>query len=80
VFLKKGAKEALKFLDRPDLTKALLEATIAQLSQALTEAIAKIQYNDVQDLQKNPTSETNQALLEVQDTLDTFLTSLNRNE
>jgi len=80
IFLKKGAKEAIKFLDRPDLTKALLEATIAQLAQALTEAIAKIQYSDVQELQQNPTSETNQALLEVQDTLDTFLTSLDRNE
>jgi hypothetical protein len=79
-FLKKGAKEAIKLLDRPDLSKALQEATIAQLAQALAEAILKIPYSEVQDLQKEPTSNTNQALLEVQDTLNTFLTSLERNE
>lgn len=80
IFLKKGAKEAIKFLDRPDLNKALEEATIAQLAQALAEAILKIPYAQVQELQKEPTSNTNQALLEVQDTLDTFLTSLERDE
>ena len=80
VFLKKGAKEAIKFLDRPDLTKALQGATIGQLAQALSEAILKIPYAEVQELQRNPTSDTNQALLEAKDTLDTFLTSLERNE
>ena len=80
IFLKKGAKEAIRHLERPDLNKALLDATIAQLSQALSESILKISYAQVQELQKEPTSDTNQALLEVQDTLDTFLASLDRNE
>lgn len=80
VFLKKGAREAIKFLDRPDLSKALQEATIAQLSQALAEAINGIQFAQYEELRKNPTSETNQALLEAQDALNTFMTKLDANE
>ena len=80
VLLKKGAKEAFKFLDRPDLSKALQEASISQLSQALAEAINSIQFAQYEELRKNPTSETNQALLEAQDALNTFMTKLANNE
>jgi DNA-binding IscR family transcriptional regulator len=62
------------------LSKALQEATIAQLSQALAEAINSIQFAQYEELRKNPTSETNQALLEAQDALNTFLAKLDVNE
>ena len=80
VFLKKGAREAIKFLDRPDLSKALKEATIAQLCQALAEAINIIQFAEFEDLRKDPSSDTNQALLEAQDALNTFIAKVESNE
>jgi hypothetical protein len=80
VFLKKGALEAIKVLDRPDLSKALQEATLAQLCQALAESINKISFVEVQELQKNTSGDTYQALLEAQDALDSFLKNIQPNE
>jgi hypothetical protein len=80
VFLKKGALEAIKVLDRPDLSKALQEATLAQLAQALAEAINKIPFSQAMEMEKDPTSDTNQALLEAQDALNTFIASIQPNE
>jgi hypothetical protein len=80
IFLKKGATAAIKVLDRPDLNKALQEATLAQLAQALAEAINKISFAEVQALQNDPTSDTNQALLESQDALNTFMLNIQPNE
>lgn len=80
IFLKKGAKEAIKVLDRPDLSKALQEASLAQLCQALAESINKISFADVKELQKNTTGDTYQALLEAQDALDAFMKNIEANE
>ena len=80
VFLKKGAVEAIKVLDRPDLSKALLEATLAQLAQALAEAINKVPFATAKELEGDPTSETNQALLEAQDALNAFIASIQSGE
>jgi hypothetical protein len=38
-FFSDGAREALKLLDKPDLSKALTEARVEQLAQALTAAV-----------------------------------------
>jgi hypothetical protein len=76
VFLKKGAVEAIKVLDRPDLSKALQDATLAQLAQALAEAINKIPFATAKELESDPTSDTNQALLEAQDALNTFIAKM----
>lgn len=80
IFLKKGAAEAIKVLDRPDLSKALQEATLAQLCQAVAEAINKISFAQVQELQKDTTSDTYQALLEAQDAINSFMTNIQPNE
>ena len=80
VFLKKGALEAIKVLDRPDLSKALLEATLAQLAQALAEAINKVPFAQAKELENDPTSDTNQALLEAQDALNAFIASIQPSE
>lgn len=80
VFLKKGALEAIKVIDRPDLSKALQEATLAQLAQALAEAINKIPFAQAKELEKDPTSDTNQALIEAQDALNSFIASIQPNE
>jgi len=72
VFLKKGALEAIKVLDRPDLSKALQDATLAQLCQALAESINKISFADVQELQKNTAGDTYQALLDAQVVNDNY--------
>jgi hypothetical protein len=76
VFLKKGATEAIKTLERPDLSKALQEASIGQLSQALSEAINKIPYTHFEEIKKDSGSDTFQALVEAQDKLNAFMASL----
>ncbi|HEV7511426.1 MAG TPA: hypothetical protein VGO27_06985 [Candidatus Acidoferrum sp.] len=78
IFLTKGSKEALKVLERPELDKALREASIAQLAQALSQALSSIPYSDVLELKNDPTSKTLRELQEVQDSVDTFLTSIER--
>ena len=80
IFLKKGAAEAIKVLDRPDLSKALQEATIGQLAQALAQAINTIQFAQVQELQKDPSSDTNQALLDAQEALNTLIANVQGDE
>jgi hypothetical protein len=80
VFLKKGAQEALRMLDRPDLSKALQDATLAQLAQALAVAINKVPFAVAKELEKDPTSDTNQALIEAQDALNNFIASIQPSE
>jgi hypothetical protein len=80
VFLKKGAREAIKTLDRPDLSSALREATVIQLAQALSEAINRIPYSEVRELEEDPASDANQTLLDTQDAVNTFISSLKKDE
>jgi hypothetical protein len=80
IFLKRGASEAIKVLDRPDLSKALQDATIGQLAQALAQAINTIQFTQVQELQKDPSSDTNQALLDAQEALNTLIANVQGDE
>lgn len=64
VFLKKGMREALKTLDRPDLDVQIRQASLAQLARALTENIRKLEYAEVKRLKDNPDDETADALVD----------------
>jgi hypothetical protein len=76
IFLKKGALEAIKVLDKPELDKILQEASIPQLSQALTEAINKILYTTFEELKSNPASDAHQTILDAQEALNDFVAKL----
>lgn len=80
VFLKKGASEAIKVLDRPDLSKALLDASISQLAQALADALRGISFAQAMELQNDPSSEAYQALIDAQEALNGFLGNIQANE
>jgi len=64
LFLKKDAKKAMEALDRPDLNKALVDANIDQLSQALSRAIYALPWTEALRLRKDPGSEMAQNLAE----------------
>ena len=74
-FLKDGAKQAEKLLDKPDLSKTLAEATIGQLAQALSQAIYGINWVEAKRIKGNERSETGEALVELQSVLAQFLES-----
>jgi hypothetical protein len=63
-FLKDGAREAMKHIEKPDLSKALTEAQIDQLAQALTSAIYDFNWQEAERIRKNPSDERAQALNE----------------
>jgi len=73
VFFKKGAAEARKFLDRPDLSKALEEATIEQLARALADAINKAKHAEIVEIQSDPNGQTFEFLLEARDAVKTII-------
>ena len=64
IFLKKDAKKAMDALERPDLDKALVDANIDQLSQALSRAIYALPWTEAEKLRKDPGSELAQNLNE----------------
>lgn len=64
IFLKKNAKAAMEALDRPDLDKALVDAKIEQLAEALSQAIYKLPWHEAEKLRKEPGSDLSQALAE----------------
>ncbi|MDA1370239.1 MAG: hypothetical protein O2971_05710 [Proteobacteria bacterium] len=53
VFLTEGAKKAISFIDRPELVKELLEATLEELCYAVQEKIRIIQYEDMKRLRED---------------------------
>ena len=64
IFLKRDAKKAMEALDRPDLDRALVDANIDQLSQALSRAIYALPWTEAERLRKDPGSELAQNLNE----------------
>ena len=62
IFLKRDAKKAMEALDRPDLDRALVDANIDQLSQALSRAIYALPWTEAERLRKDPGSELAQNL------------------
>jgi hypothetical protein len=75
VFLKDGAKAAIPMLGKPDMSKALKEATIAQLAQALSQAVYGLSWKEAQRIQSNQSAETAQALNEALSALSDFMNS-----
>lgn len=57
VFLSKGAREAIRILDAPDLDTKLREADISQLARALQEKIGRLLYDDAENIRNQPDSE-----------------------
>ncbi len=76
IFLKKDAKKAMEALDRPDLDKALVEANIDQLSQALSRAIYALPWTEAEKLRKDPGSELAQNLNETLTALTGLLSAM----
>jgi hypothetical protein len=72
-FLKRGAREASAFLDQPTLSKALADATLAQLAHALTQAVYNLPWPEAEKLQNDPSSETSQILNEAANALHGLL-------
>jgi hypothetical protein len=76
IFLKKDAKKAMEALDRPDLDKALVEANIDQLSQALSRAIYALPWTEAEKLRKDPGSALAQNLNETLTALQGLLNTV----
>jgi hypothetical protein len=62
IFVKQNAKKAMEAVDRPDLNKALGDANIEQLSQALSRAIYALPWTEAERLRKDAGSELGQTL------------------
>lgn len=75
-FLKYGAREAIKLLDRPDLEKTLGEASLGQLARALHQRIDMLPFNEHERLRADPGDETVQHLLETLGALQGLADSL----
>jgi hypothetical protein len=76
IFIKKDAKKAMEALDRPDLDKALGEANIDQLSQALSRAIYALPWTEAEKLRKDPGSALAQNLSETLTALQGLLSAV----
>jgi len=80
IFLKRDAKKAMEALDRPDLDKALGEANITQLAQALSRAIYALPWTEAERLRKDPGSELGQNLNETLTALTGLLSNIANGE
>ena len=78
--MKQGAQEAIKTLDRPNLSAALKEASLEQLCEALTDTIINIKFEKVKELRADAEGAVYQALLDTKDTLSSFIESIQPNE
>jgi hypothetical protein len=76
IFLKKDAKKAMEVLDRPDLDKALGDATIDQLAQALSRTIYALPWIEAEKLRKDPGSPLAQNLNETLTALTGLLSTI----
>lgn len=74
IFLKQGAKEAIRLVEKPDI-KALEQANIGQLAQALAQAVYNLPWPEWEEIRANPTSENAQALNEAVIALNKFFSS-----
>jgi hypothetical protein len=79
IFLKQGARKAEAVLDKPDLSKALIEADLGQLARALTQSIGALPWSESQRVRADPTGETAQYIVEVHQALTEMISSLGLN-
>lgn len=78
IFVKKGVKAALDVLEKPELTAGLRDASISQLSRALTEAIDKIPRAEFLRLRANPDDDAVRYINDALESLQTLVTDLNQ--
>ena len=76
VFLKAGAAEAYKMLERPDVDKALEQAGLSQLSRALAQAIRGVKWQEIQRLKQDQALETHQDLRDAVELLSEFIETI----
>ena len=76
VFLKRGAREAEAFLEKPEIDKNLQDADLGQIARALTEKLATLPYEQYQMLRADSTGDTVEALLDAQANLSDFIREL----
>ena len=76
IFLKQGAREAVKVLERPVLDKTLAEADLGQLARALRQRVDTLPFQEHQRLKDNPDDEINQYLLDALQALKDLVRSL----
>jgi hypothetical protein len=76
IFIKKDAKKAMEALDRPDLDRALGEANIDQLSEALSRAIYALPWTEAEKLRRDPGSALAQNLSETLTALQGLLSAV----
>ena len=77
VFLKSGAREALKHLDIPTPETALKDATLEQLARQLCKQINEFRYEDLQRLKNTSNSEEVAILITTRDRLSEFCDDIN---
>lgn len=80
VFLRRGADEAAKALETPDLSKALQEATLANLCRALVVAYDRVTLREVQDMKADPGSTAALAVVEACEALNGLVKELGLND
>ena len=73
IFLRKGAREAVRELDAPDLDTKLREANVSQLARALQEKINTLSYDQSQAIQENPNSDEHLDLHDLMTTIRELL-------
>lgn len=68
-FLKFDARRAAGLLERPELTKALADANLAQVASALTQIIYQLPWHEAEKLRKDPNGVEAQLLYEALDSI-----------
>ena len=76
LFFDRGAKEALKVLDSPNVEKALEELSLADLCRATQRAIDNLQYNKFREMQNNGSDDDRLAVLDLKDTFLQLISDL----
>ena len=54
VLIKQGAKKAKEALDKPELSKTLMEANLGQLAHALAQRVYKLPFKEAEEIRDNP--------------------------
>ena len=73
VFLRDGMAEAEKLIDRPDLSKTLRDASVEQLTQALSHKLRVVPYPEVISWRQDPTLEVVGTLLTLRDVIGSLV-------
>jgi hypothetical protein len=69
IFLKEGAKEALKVLDQPTPDAALKDASLEQLVQEISKRVRNMPFSEFQRLKADPSSLENERIRDARDQL-----------